>query len=225
MSTAADAIVRFRCECGAVLSARANLVGRKGKCKSCGRVRDIPAESENLGGDEQGAIGIQEICSVCQTVIEDDDLRTTCDDCKLPFHDECWQENLGCSAYGCASVNKLKQGPDIRVGPLTNAALGTPAVSSAPLRARQRFGPPPPAEDNDVPWDHLLLAASAIAVLVGFVTCGVPTLLLAGLAVWRIAVNKRKADPIVLPVLALCMCSVGLLLGLCLSAAFWVEPQ
>ncbi len=222
MSATADQIIRFRCECGAVLSARASLAGRKGQCKTCGRVRDIPAASEILAADAGGEIGIQEICSVCQTVIEDDDARTTCGDCKLPFHEECWQENLGCSAYGCASVNALKQGPDIRVGPLPTGPLGASGLSTAPLRARPRFPAPPPPDDNDVPWDHLLLGASAIGTVVGFVTCGLPTLLCCALAVWRIVVNKRNDDPIVMPVLSLSMCSVGLLVGLCLSAAFWL---
>jgi hypothetical protein len=219
MSTAGqNELVRFRCECGAVLAAPAKMAGRNGKCKKCGRVQPIPQLSEaQLGEDPpEGAIGIQEICGVCQTALEDDDERTTCDACSLPFHEECWRENLGCSAYGCANVNALKQGPDIRVGQFPQA----PAATST----RLRLSPPQPkADDNEIPWDHILLAGGALATVAGFLTCGLPTLVVGGLAIWRIVLNRRKMKPVGLPALTLVMCVLGFLLGLCLSGAFWTQ--
>jgi hypothetical protein len=43
-------------------------------------------------------------CSICQTAIVAGEKVMQCPDCGLPFHDECWKENRGCSAYGCTSA-------------------------------------------------------------------------------------------------------------------------
>jgi ssDNA-binding Zn-finger/Zn-ribbon topoisomerase 1 len=43
-------------------------------------------------------------CSICQTAIVTGEKVVQCPDCGLPFHDECWTENRGCSAYGCSSA-------------------------------------------------------------------------------------------------------------------------
>ena len=166
--TEQDQLIRFRCECGAVLTARASLSGRKGKCKTCGAELVIPRPEQSLKKEEapEEATSIQEMCSVCQTAIEDDDERTTCDACNLPFHEECWTENLGCSAYGCTNVDALKQGPDIRVDQMPAAPRPRPYFPQSK----------PAAADDDLPLDHLLLAAGAIGTVIGFVTCGVPAL-------------------------------------------------
>ena len=212
-STGQDSTIRFRCECGSVLTARASLSGRKGKCKTCGTVQVIPPPEESLGADEapEKATGIQEMCSVCQTGIEDGDDRTTCNVCQLPFHEECWEENLGCSAYGCTNVNALKDGPDIRVA----------LMPAAPMHTLGR--PPAAAEEEELHIDHLLLAARALATGIGFVTCGVPTLMVAVLAIWRMVVNNRDGESLALPLMSLLLCGGGLLVGLCLSAGFWMS--
>ena len=44
------------------------------------------------------------ICSICQTAIIAGEHIVYCPDCSLPFHEECWNENRGCSAYGCKSA-------------------------------------------------------------------------------------------------------------------------
>jgi Prokaryotic RING finger family 1 len=43
-------------------------------------------------------------CSICQTAIVAGEKVVQCPDCALPFHEECWTENRGCSAYGCTSA-------------------------------------------------------------------------------------------------------------------------
>ena len=45
-----------------------------------------------------------QLCSICQTGIVSGEEMVNCPDCGLPFHLECWQENQGCSAYGCRSA-------------------------------------------------------------------------------------------------------------------------
>lgn len=46
-------------------------------------------------------------CGVCHAPITVFDDVASCPSCGLIFHAECWQENLGCSAYGCAQVGAL----------------------------------------------------------------------------------------------------------------------
>ena len=52
-------------------------------------------------------------CPVCTTHIEADDSTTVCPACKVIFHEECWQDNKGCSTYGCKLVNIMN--PPVRV--------------------------------------------------------------------------------------------------------------
>jgi uncharacterized Zn finger protein (UPF0148 family) len=46
-------------------------------------------------------------CPVCGTLIENNDAKIVCPSCKATFHAECWQDNKGCSTYGCKQVNAL----------------------------------------------------------------------------------------------------------------------
>ena len=46
-------------------------------------------------------------CPVCATHIEENDSKTVCPVCKVTFHEECWQDNKGCSTYGCKLVNVM----------------------------------------------------------------------------------------------------------------------
>jgi predicted component of type VI protein secretion system len=46
-------------------------------------------------------------CGVCHSQITRFDETTVCPSCGLAFHHDCWQENQGCSAYGCAQVGAL----------------------------------------------------------------------------------------------------------------------
>jgi len=46
-------------------------------------------------------------CGVCHGPINAFDETTACPACGLVFHQDCWRENRGCSAYGCAQVGAL----------------------------------------------------------------------------------------------------------------------
>ena len=52
-------------------------------------------------------------CPVCGTQIEEGDSKTVCPACKVVFHEECWQENKGCSTYGCKLVSVMN--PPVRI--------------------------------------------------------------------------------------------------------------
>ena len=220
MNAAQDELIRFPCRCGVFLTARAAQAGRKGKCGRCGQINVIPAVDEIDAGVEPPSetIAVQEICSVCQSAIEADDERVACGECDLPFHSECWEENLGCSAYGCANVNALKHGPDIRI----------PSAADDPLQTRRAWRPPRPAprpatahEEEEFPWAFLLMGLSGIAALLSVVTCGFPSLLVGALA---IAYTVMKQGNVRMDATAACVVLAGLgaLSGFFLSLLFWL---
>jgi hypothetical protein len=215
-----DHLIRFPCQCGVFLTARAALAGRKGKCGKCGHINIIPAadEAEQLDAAPQDAVAIQEICSVCQTPLEADDARVTCGACQLPFHDECWQENLGCSAYGCKNVGALKQGPDIRI---ERDALGIGTAMASP-RPLPRATPVrrDPAED-EFPWAFVLLGGSGIAALLSVVTCGVPSLLI-GAAALMYAVARKGRVRMDATIASLLLAGLGAVFGFLLSVLYWM---
>lgn len=210
---------QFRCQCGAVLKASEKMSGRKGKCKSCGFVQVIPAASqgETLADANETAVGIQEICSICQTVVEDDDDRTTCTACELPFHEECWEENLGCSAYGCENVNALKKGPDIKIGSQPGSAS---AVSSLPGYAGPASVPSKPVQQDSI-IDYVLLGGSSVAVVLGFVSFGAPSFFAMLLAIARMARNFQTNRSPAIPFANIALSSVGGFVGFYLSIGFW----
>ena len=70
---------------------------------------------------ERQEVALQALCSICQSPIDDGEDTLACPECHLPFHAECWQENMGCAAYGCPQVNALKKGPDLTIGGLPAA--------------------------------------------------------------------------------------------------------
>ena len=57
-------------------------------------IKAVSAGQENIG----------QLCSICQTGIVAGEQIVFCPDCRLPFHQECWEENRGCSTYGCKSA-------------------------------------------------------------------------------------------------------------------------
>lgn len=46
---------------------------------------------------------IGKCCPFCQTPIKPDTAVNVCDECGIPHHSECWQDNGGCTTFGCAS--------------------------------------------------------------------------------------------------------------------------
>jgi len=57
------------------------------------------------------------LCSICQTAILAGERVLTCSHCGLPFHSECWNENRGCSAYGCKGAP-----PTVKTNPVVEAS-------------------------------------------------------------------------------------------------------
>jgi hypothetical protein len=66
------------------------------------------------GADAAGAH-----CSICQTNVIAGESMVNCPHCSLPFHDECWRENRGCSSYGCKAAPPTVK-PDRPVQQMSN---------------------------------------------------------------------------------------------------------
>jgi TM2 domain-containing membrane protein YozV len=110
------------------------------------------------------------VCPYCRTPIEPDDEIHKCSACGTVHHLECWEENGGCTVFGCANapVEEAKitltdgdmAGSPLDATPQFDSALtwespgqegvpapqGAPGQSTAPVRQQPAAGsaPPPP---------------------------------------------------------------------------------
>lgn len=109
-------------------------------------------------------------CGVCHSSIVAGEATTDCPSCGLRFHEECWQENYGCSAYGCPQVNVLAPPPDPDAE--DEAQTDEATIDVAPPRT---------------PWEFVLLGLSAVAMVVSGFSFGAASLatLIATLLYWR----------------------------------------
>src|SRR5438034_11683013 len=105
-------------------------------------------------------------CGICQSPIDTADETTTCPKCGLLFHADCWQENMGCAAYGCEQVNALA--PKEAEKPVEH--LPQPIVEAI----------------EPLPWSFLLLGAATLALMGSALTYGVPSAFIALLSGWRL---------------------------------------
>jgi len=114
-------------------------------------------------------------CGVCHSPILPDEAQTACPTCNLKFHLECWQENYGCSAYGCPQVNVLAPAAD-------------PAAETATVQEASIDVPAP-----RTPWEHLLLGLSAIGAIISAFTFGAASL---GTLIWTLVYfRSSRSDP------------------------------
>lgn len=50
----------------------------------------------------------EQTCPICCSEFGSEDSIVICPDCKTVYHSECWEENHGCSTYGCSSTKHLE---------------------------------------------------------------------------------------------------------------------
>lgn len=56
-------------------------------------------------------------CSICHTLIAEHDEATSCEDCHIRYHAECWTSVGGCATYGCGQAAVAhKPTPVVRPG-------------------------------------------------------------------------------------------------------------
>ncbi len=53
---------------------------------------------------------IGKICPFCKTEIKEDDAVKVCPACGIPHHEGCWEENKGCTTFGCSEQHYEAQG-------------------------------------------------------------------------------------------------------------------
>jgi len=49
---------------------------------------------------------IGKVCPFCKTEIKEEDTVIICPSCDIPHHQECWNENSGCSTFGCTEQSE-----------------------------------------------------------------------------------------------------------------------
>ncbi|PHS04595.1 MAG: hypothetical protein COA78_16380 [Blastopirellula sp.] len=150
---------------------------------------------------------VEQSCSICQTSIQPTDHVTSCGECDLPFHVECWEENLGCSAYGCSNVNTLRTGPDIQIS------------SPPPLSSNMFTNEVVPLPEDGIPWEYVLLAGSALGMILGLLCFGIMSVVsLVATISYFVMSGKDKPSPIL--VSCIIMSLIGFCFGLTCSIFF-----
>jgi hypothetical protein len=95
------------CGCGAPIWLPPNFVATNSKCRFCGTEINPPAVNSSETSETVAEIPRATFCSICQSSIQAEEQIKVCTSCGLAFHAECWTENRGCAAYGCAEVGAL----------------------------------------------------------------------------------------------------------------------
>jgi hypothetical protein len=202
--------ILFDCSsCRAPLWIPSAHAGRLGKCRFCAAVIRIPSPAAPAAAPTQPASLVA--CGVCQSPIHAGEHSTSCPDCALTFHADCWQENYGCSAYGCSQVNVLSPQTAVEVLDDNGSPRSPLAASHADALDDAAGGVAP---------EHALLAGSVLGTLLGALTFGVPALL--ALVACVVYVKRtRKAPPAVVAALALSF--IGLVGGVAFSYYWWLR--
>lgn len=99
------------------------------------------------------------VCPYCRAPMEDEAALIACPGCSTPHHAECWEENGGCTVFGCAeapveeakvvvSGNELGQPHSGRPSGFESSTTGVPPPPGGPLdspAAAQTYIPLPSA--------------------------------------------------------------------------------
>ena len=81
------------------------------------------------------------VCPYCRAPLGDDPAnRTICPACGTPHHTDCFQENGGCTVFGCSAAPPAE--PKVSIG---TGELHAQVQSPPPLPPMYRMPPPPPA--------------------------------------------------------------------------------
>jgi hypothetical protein len=198
--------ILFDCTCGAPLWVGLEYAGKRGLCKYCGDPIRVPTPKKPKPANGKrlrpaAPPQLRAKCGVCHSGIDPSEQTTTCPDCHTTFHTDCWQENYGCSSYGCAQVNAMKPASVVEA----EAKIQAAAPAEPPVRT---------------PWELLLLAGSAVASLVGALLFGLPAAIVATASL--VLLIRRKDARRGLLVAALLLSLIGVVIGLALSDFWWL---
>lgn len=197
------------CDCGAPLWLGEKQTAKYVRCTHCGRKVPTPASatagrSRSLKNNGHARpMRASAKCGVCHTLIGDGEETSRCDECGTTFHLDCWQENYGCSSYGCKQVNALK--------PVEVAA----DLAAATVLDTQTT----PATPTGAPWDSLLLAGSVLASIIGALLFGIPSAVVGLASIARAVTGRSPRRGFMAAAVAISV--VGLLGGIALSDFWW----
>ena len=187
------------CECGAKLWVPKELIGGRGQCQKCGRTIQLtPAQSPPAPQTDH-------LCSICQWKIEATDAAHTCSACGLVVHEECWQENHGCSAYGCPQVNVLDKPEEV-------------------AEVMEEIGHPPTLtpQHHRFPWEFAMLAASVVGSLLGLLVFGaVPLLTMTASGIYLLKHGRKTRVPVLVAAMGVSL--LGLIAGVVVSCFWWMN--
>jgi hypothetical protein len=142
------------------------------------------------------------LCSICQTPISVGEERTSCPSCHLTFHAQCWQENYGCSAYGCDQVNVL-----------------APADQKTDEDAAATSDRGATAGGHSFPWEPVMLALSFVATALGALAFGIPSAVMFVAVVLFLLVRKPPRKGLV--AVAVLVALLGTAAGYATSMYYW----
>jgi pSer/pThr/pTyr-binding forkhead associated (FHA) protein len=223
------------CACGAPLWVPWDFAGKMGQCRYCAqtvivqtKLAVVPAQPRCATPPAQRADSSAAppapaatpstalVCGICQSPITAGESQHACPSCHIPFHADCWNENRGCSSYGCSQVSVL----DHSIG--ENGKGETTQQSEELIEeftgdaafAEQTSTPPP--------WEFLILAGAVLGSVIGAWTFGLPALAAAIAAALGLR-KPTKHRPIL--VLALAFAAIGAVAGIAISYFWWFTFQ
>lgn len=188
------------CVCGTRLWIPREMIGGRGQCPKCRRSVEL------IDPDAP----IKSICSICQWEIGFDQVRHICPNCGLIFHEDCWQENRGCSAYGCSQVGVLDRRDD-------DATVDLPA----PFHHDEEIGHPPMHghSEKHFPWEFAILGGSILLGLLGLLLFGALSIISGVVSVIYLVRNHHSVNRLAI-YSAIGVSIIGLLAGLMVSQVF-----
>jgi hypothetical protein len=76
---------------------------------------------------------IGKICPYCKTPLQEGDAVAICSECNMPHHLTCWQENCGCTTFGCTGTIQTVVGAPApaQAAPVTPVAPAAPTPAAA----------------------------------------------------------------------------------------------
>jgi hypothetical protein len=185
---------------------------------------EVPFPGPTVVSDEEEALAVKpplfapkrpfvapQICGICHSAIVAGETTTVCPSCALTFHAECWQENQGCSGFGCPQVGVLAPASE---QPIEEEAAVLVEDDAAVIDQSEE-------SSAEFPWEFLFLLSAVIGVLLGLPTYGVPpAIALLGTLIYLLTMqNSPKRRPVVW--LALLIGVIGIGAGLYVSKHWW----
>ena len=91
---------------------------------------------------------IGKTCPYCKTPLVEGDTVVFCSVCDMPHHLSCWQDNQGCTTFGCTGSIKEIIGNDsgAAVTPAAPQPTPAPVVAPKPVQAVPAKQVPAPAQ-------------------------------------------------------------------------------